>query len=625
MPRRAAVPSDLGLGSDPVRQLSDQPWMPIPSARVAAPETNVEGLLRGLSQLNEGIAGVVRKRAAEQEERDRAASLAAGKRAGFDPEFQKKVESGEVSISDSAAFEMGRAEAAAEADGNLLNEKLAAVLRPDMTDEEYEEAFRSTYESVASQRDPSDHLYHAELGQTASRIREQHTVWFAGQRRQRAEDDAVLQIRRVAAQRAREWVEAGSSNIDALKAELAAVDRHAAATGLSATQRATLLSDTLADMIDVTGNPDLAAAADLELFGGGRLDDLVGAKVAGRAAAVLRQQRADSRAAAVLAREARREARDRFDSDLAAFVISNPNAPIPEEFVQRAQELGEVDKLLAFGRQQKSARALYEAPPQVKAQWLVEAGNGARTEADILEGYAQGHYGAAERNAQLSRAKDFQENGALSKRPEVGHGIQRIRALFADERKADDPLSKMRLMAPAAKKLETTTQELEEQAIVEYQNRMAAFLAENPQASPNQLALEASKVVNEVYQVGQLRRNAEKANLSLLPPAEQANLGAPSRDPQRDLLATQALAGHGPLGMAVYRNLSVLPTPPPPALVKAAAQQWRQSKQVHPGLLNAYREYQQRHGPTPYSTFLTAARVLSLPTSGGSSEPNPTK
>src|SRR5690606_10716482 len=110
----------------------------------------------------------------------------------------------------------------------------------------------------------------------------------------------------------REWVEAGSSNIEALKAELSAVDRHAAATGLSATQRATLLSDTLADMIDMTGNPDLAAAADLELFGGGRLDDLVGAKVASRAAAVLRQQRADARAAAVLAREARREARDRF-------------------------------------------------------------------------------------------------------------------------------------------------------------------------------------------------------------------------------------------------------------------------------------------------------------------------
>lgn len=629
MPRRPAVTSDLGLGADPVRSLSDQPWMPMPSARVAPAVTgNAEALLRGLAQLNDGITRYADRKIAEERQREKAASLAAGKRAGFDPEFQKKVEAGEVRISDSAAFEMGRSEAAAEADGNVLNSKLGEALRPDMTDEEYEEAFNATYESVASGRDANDHLYHAQLGESASRIREQHAGWLAGQRRERAEDDAVLQIRRVAAQRTREWVESGSGDIEALKAELSAVDRHAAATGLSGSQRATLLSDTLADMIDVTGNPNLAAAADVELFGGGRLDDLVGAKVTARAVSIQRQQRADARAAATERRMALTEARAQFDSDLAAYVISNPNAPIPEELVARAQSIGEVDKLLAYGKRQKEARALYEAPPDQKAQWLVEAGNGVRSEADIIEGFAAGHYSATERNAQLNRAKGFKENGALSKRPEVGHGISRIRSLFADERKADGAEAKLALLKPAADKLETTTQELEEQAIVEYQNRLASFLAENPDAPPNALAIEASKVVNEVYQVGKLRREAEKAHLSLAPPTAQ--LGTPtSRDPGRDMLAVQALSGQGPLGMSVYRNLSVLPAVQSPQVAKAvkdAAALWKAQKQPHPALLKSYRDYQDAHGPTPYPTFLTALRVLTLNVSGGATaQESPTK
>src|SRR5690606_31824229 len=120
------IAGDLGLGTDPVRQLSDQPWMPQPTARVPTPvgDGGMESLLRGLASMNSGLSSLMQRRAAERRREEERASLAAGKRAGFDPEFQRQVEAGEVTVADSAAFELGRSLAAAEADGNLFNERL---------------------------------------------------------------------------------------------------------------------------------------------------------------------------------------------------------------------------------------------------------------------------------------------------------------------------------------------------------------------------------------------------------------------------------------------------------------------------------------------------------------------
>src|SRR5690606_13376609 len=196
-------------------------------------------------------------------------------RAGFDPEFQRQVEAGEVTVADSAAFELGRSLAAAEADGNLFNERLGALMRPNMTDEEFEEAFNQVHQEIASSRDPSDHVYHGELSQAASRAREHYALWLAGQRRQAAEDDAKIQFGRVASQRLTDAI-TGGMDAEQLVEELQAIDRDAMTTGLSVSDRAKILADAIENLMEITGDRYLAnLGAHIELSAGVEPDGTV--------------------------------------------------------------------------------------------------------------------------------------------------------------------------------------------------------------------------------------------------------------------------------------------------------------------------------------------------------------
>lgn len=620
------IKDDLGLPTQLGAGKIDQPWMSSPDVRTQRPVGgyDADNLTRALSEFTSGVSSMVGKRNAEKQALKNKQDAAAGRLAGHDPKaFDAAVARGEKYSTDSPYFLQGRSEGAADADSSLLHASVSAKLTPNMSAEDLQAMVQGEHDRLAGDRGKGDPVYAAAMAESANKAHEQLAVQLSGMHRQLNEEDGKLQARRNWAQRGNDWLKAGMpGGVGQLKADLEAVDQHYAVTGLSASDRAGILNDTLKGLMVNSGNTAFADAGDLTVHGGGPLADITGGDLKNTRRTMEKQAASDYRSDLAEARAARTESKQNNESEFVKFVTENPATPLPADLRARTLEANPGLVLGYAASNDKSLAAIeIDSPEVVKS--LVDSTIAGKPGFDSASIIAKRGSMSNDLNSKLLKIAGGNEKdgGGITKRSDYNAAISTLRAAIADEKAI---ASKMPMMPGAAKALEASSAELELQATQALTSEFQDWLNSDPanKPTPEQAQKWLSTKVTEKFNFMKIARESAKARVGA------AKMKGATPDTLRDMRAAQELASSGPGAYVAYKSLQLAEAKPVGPEIEAALSAWsvEGGKKQTPAGVATWNAYKAKYGTDiSYGAFLKAVLMLSLPAEAFSAPPEETQ
>ena len=594
------VKDDLGLQTRLGTPQVEAPWMPAPrvSARLPEGSTTAESVVRGLAAFNDGVQSILSKRVAEHDAARRQRETAAGKLAGFDPKaFTAAVSRGEMRESDSPYFNQARAEGAAEADTNALHANIAAAVTPDMTADQLQQLVQDKHDEIAKARGETDPIYAANMASGASQIHDSFATWLAGEHRSAAEEDAGLQYRRNIAQRIEQWTSGGKAGgVDQLRADLEAVDQHYTVGGLSPAKRANIAGQTLAGMIENTGDPDLAGARDMAIVGGGKLDELVGGAIVGAAHTVVRQAAVEAREQRAAAIQAQAQARDANEQEFYSWLAQNPNADVPPDLRAKTLDprVGNPGLILHLAQ----TRDLAQSAAETGDDWArnaADVASGAKSQADVFA--MRGHVSDGMWSELMKLADNVQKNGSVAERADFKTAWAQVQRSLPSYTPPEFQKGSEQDLG-AQRDLEA----LKARAYGDFVTGFTSDFQANPQMNPAEAAKALQVRANEAVNRAKVQHDNVLAAHGL-----SSNF-AP--DVARDLAASKGLAKDGPEAFDAYmhyRHAKSAPKIPDKLLLNAVSVFTSQSGAHDAKVEAAWRQYQNTSGSLlSYEQYLMA-------------------